>query len=199
MIAGLNPWMTMWNRPRSTIRVLAYNRPTYGVFYLAVIYALQAFFFYANWWSLGIRVNYPLYLTVGIIGSPVMGMLWLYLVGEFFYFSGRLLNGSATRRQIRAAVAWSALPFTITLSMWFVLLFCSPEFAFIQYSGPYSSVFIVLITLIAKIWSFVLLFQSLCELQYFSTLKSILNVSGVWFFTTVLFFFAFSILRQIFA
>ncbi|MBX7065725.1 MAG: YIP1 family protein [Parachlamydiales bacterium] len=196
MIAGLNPWITMWNQPRSTIRAIAFNRPTFGIYYLAIIYALQGFFFYANWWSLGVRTNYPFYLTLGIIVSPLIGILWLYLMGEFFYLSGRLLKGTATRRQLRAAVAWSALPFTITLAMWVMLLFWSPEYVFIQDSGPHSSIFINFITLIAKIWSFILLIQSLRELQHFSTGKAILNVVGIWILSSVLFFVVFSVLRQ---
>lgn len=196
MIAGLNPWISMWNQPRSTIRAIAYNRPTYGIYYLAIIYALQGFFFYANWWSLGVRTYYPFYLTLGIIASPIIGVIWLYLMGEFFYLSGRLLRGTATRRQIRSIVAWSAVPFTITLAMWLLLLFWSPEHVFIQDSGPHSSIFVNLITLIAKVWSFVLLLQSLREIQHFSIGKSILNVLGVWVFSTILFFFVFSALRQ---
>lgn len=196
MIAGLNPWISMWNQPRSTIRAIAYNRPTYGIYYLAIIYALQGFFFYANWWSLGVRTHYPFYLTLGIIVSPIIGIIWLYLMGEFFYLSGRLLHGTATRRQIRAIVAWSALPFTITLAMWVLLLFWSPEHVFIQDSGPHSSIFVNFITLIAKVWSFVLLLESLREIQHFSVRKAALNVIGVWTFSTILFFIVFSILSR---
>lgn len=195
MIAGLNPWITMWSQPRSTIRAIAFNRPNYGVYYLAIMYVLQGFFFYANWWSLGVRAHYPLYLAIGILASPVIGVLWLYLMGGFFYFSGRLFGGRATQKQLRAAVGWSAIPFSIALMMWVLLLFWSPEHAFIQDSGPHSSIFVNFITLIAKTWSFVLLVQSLREIQHFSLWKSLINVLLIWLVSSILFFLVFSLLR----
>ncbi len=185
----------MWSRPRDTIRTLAFNKPTYGIYFLAIMYALQGFFFYANWWSLGVRTHYPLYLTIGILASPIIGLCWLYLMGFFFYLIGRLFKGMATMRQLRSAVAWSAIPYTITLIMWILLLFWSPEHVFIQDSGVHSSIFINFITLIAKIWSLVLLVQSVREVQHFSLKISAFNVAIIWLLTWILFFFSFSILR----
>ncbi len=187
----------MWSQPRNTIRDIAFNRPRFGVYFLASIYALQGFFFYANWWSLGIRERYPLYLALGIVLSPLVGILWLYLTGALFYLSGKLFHGQASLLQIRALVAWSAIPFTITLVMWLLLLFYTPEYTFIQESGPYSSIFINTITLMVKIWSFVLLIQSLREVQRFSLRVAIINILIVWFISWILFFVAFSLIRLI--
>ena len=187
----------MWSRPRDTIRAIAFNKPTYGVYYLSALYALQGFFFYANWWSLGVRTHYPLYLTLGILFSPLIGICWLYLMGAFFYLFGRFFKGKASSCQLRAAVAWSALPYSITLVMWVLFLFWSPEYVFIQDSGFHSSIFVNFFTLIAKTWSLVLLVQNIREVQHFSLGVALFNIFVVWLVSSILFFFSFSFLRLI--
>ena len=187
----------MWSQPRNTIRALAFSKPTFGVYYLVVLYAVQGFFFFANWWSLGVRTHYPFYLGFGLLLSPLIGICWLYLMGEFFYLLGRLFKGTASRLQIRSALAWSTIPYSITLLMWLLLLFRSPDHVFIQDSGPHSSIFINSVTLIAKTWSFVLLVQSLREVQHFSLRISLLNVISISIFSSILFFFAFSFIRPL--
>lgn len=185
----------MWTKPQSTIRAIVLHRPSYGIYLLAMLYALQGFFFYANWWSLGVRANYALYLLLGILLSPLLGLLWLYVGGELFYLTGHLFKGKGTRKELRAALAWSALPYTLTLTMWVLLLFCSPEYVFLQDSGPISSLFTNSITLIAKVWSFILMIQCLKELQSFSLGKAILNILIVGLLTWILFFLTFSLIR----
>ena len=77
LFAGLNPWVSMWNQPRSTIRAIVHSKPSYGVCYLAAVYALQSFSFYANWWSLGLNAHYHLWMTLGVVLSPLVGFIWL--------------------------------------------------------------------------------------------------------------------------
>ncbi len=195
MIAGLNPWLSMWSHPREVIRALAFNKPTYGIYFLSIIYTLQLFFFYANWWSLGIHSHHTLYLTLGIVLSPLIALLWLYSTGALFCLLGKVFRGIASMQQLCCAIAWSALPYSFTLVMWLFLIFASPQDAFIQGFGPYSSIFTNFITLIAKIWSLALLTQSIREVQRFSLSVSILNVAIIWLFSWILFFLSFAIIR----
>jgi hypothetical protein len=192
LLAGLNPWISMWNQPRSTIRAIVHSKPSYGVCYLATVYALQSFFFYANWWSLGLNARYHLFMTLGVILSPFFGVIWLYFVGIIFYLSGRLLKGTAPSSHLRAAVAWSTLPYSITLLMWLFLIFVGPESVFIQDAGVPSSIFVNCIAMIVGIWSIVLLIQSIREIQQFSVGRTIINVLLSWVLLSV-FYLAFLI------
>lgn len=195
LIAGLNPWVTMWSQPRSTIRAIAHSKPFYGVYYLATIYALQSFFFYANWWSVGLSAHYSLVLVLGAILSPLVGLVWLYILGLIFSLTGRLLKGKAPAAHLRASIAWSMIPYSISLLMWLVLIFLGGGHAFIQDSGGASSIFVNLITLIVSIWSLVLLIQSIREIQQFTLSRSIFNVVLSWLLSWILFFVLFSLVR----
>lgn len=193
-VAGLNPWISMWNQPRSAIQAIAQSKPVYGVFFLSAIHALQSFFFYANWWSLGLNSLYPLYLTLGILLSPLLGLIWLYLMGDLLFLTGRLFGGRARRVHLRSAVAWSSIPSSIALLMWLLLLAASSESIFIHDYGIASSIWVNLISLIAGSWSFILLIQSVREIQSFSLLPSLCSVLFTYFLNTALFFFTISVL-----
>ena len=195
-IAGVNPWVSMWSHPRDTIRAIVFNKPSYGVYYLATIFSLQSFFFYANWWSLGLKNHFSFILTLAIIFSPLIGLFWVFISGYIYYLTGRLLKGEAPSCHLRAAVAWSKIPTSINLLMWLVLIFMSPDFVFIQDGGGPSSIFINLISLILGIWSLVLLIQSIREVQHFSLGRSILNVFLASIVSFILFVAIFALIRS---
>jgi hypothetical protein len=176
MIAGMNPWLAMWSQPRNTIRAVVHNTPRYGVWYLAAIFALQDFFFYANWWSLGLSAHYYGLLLLGVVLSPLLGFIWLYFMGWVYGLTGRWCGGHAPALHLRAALAWSKIPTSLNILLWFVIIVLTPERAFIQDGGGPPSIFINFIYLILGTWSLILLIQSLRELQSFTILRSIANI-----------------------
>ncbi len=197
-MAGLNPWLSMWSQPRMTIRSLVHSKPTYGIFYLAAIYALQSFFFYSNWWSLGLNSHYFAILVAGILLSPLAGLVWLYYLSLIFRITGKWMGGVAPLTHIRTAIAWSKIPSTVNVLVWLVLIFSNPETVFIQDASGPSSIFVSLIAFILEIWAFVLLVQSLREVQQFSPLKSILNILLSGFLSSLFIFCLFVVFRYIY-
>ncbi|OGN64164.1 MAG: hypothetical protein A3E80_06005 [Chlamydiae bacterium RIFCSPHIGHO2_12_FULL_49_9] len=175
--AGLNPWLSMWSQPRSTIRAIVHINPSYGVIYLASMYALQGFLYFSNLWSAGLSL--PLYAIVlsALVLSPLVGMAWIYMDAFVLGLTGRWLGGDAMPSHLRSVLAWSKIPFSINLLMWFILLGTNSEAAFILDGGEPSSLFINFITFVVSIWSFVLLTQSLREIQGFSISRSIANIA----------------------
>lgn len=165
----------MWNQPKTTTRALVYNRPTFGILYLSAIYALQSFFFAANWWSWGLYTHsYPI-LVAGFLLSPIIGIIWLYYMGLIYRVTGMMLRGPARSSHLRTAIAWSHIPYSISLLMWFVLFFTHVDIFVHDADGP-SSIFINFIALISYIWTLSLLAPSLRLLQHFSLLKAIINI-----------------------
>lgn len=198
MIASLNPWLTMWTRPGTTIRVILHNKPLYGVIYLSTIYALQSIFFYLNWWSLGVHSASSSLFFAALISAPFIGAAWLYLMGAVFFLTGRLLKGTASAKHLRTSIAWSKIPTSINLLLWIFLIFVSAETVFIQDGGGPSSVLINLMTLILGIWSFVLLVQGIAEAQQFSIRRSLINILLSLILYGFLFFVIFISLRYIY-
>jgi hypothetical protein len=64
-------------------------------------------------------------------------------------------------------------------------------------SGP-SSLFINFIVFILGIWSWVLLIQSVREVQGFSLLRTLLNFVFAWLISTVISFFIFFVFRYLY-
>lgn len=197
-LAGMNPWLSMWSQPRATVKALVSSKPSYGVYYLAAIYLLQSFFFYFNWWSLGLKSEYYTLFLTGVILSPLVGFVWLYYMGWIFRFTGRVLHGEAPTSHLRTAIAWAKIPYSINALMWFILILMNPDQVFVQDGGGPSSIFVNFITLILGVWSLVLLIQSISEIQQFSITRSIVNVVMAWVVSTFFLVLLFTLLRYIY-
>jgi hypothetical protein len=194
----MHPWISMWFHPRRTIRQVIASRPSYGVFWLVFIFALQNLLFYANWWSLGLRYSWGAVLAISVLLAPLIGLVWVYFAGWIFYFTGRWLGGAAPASHLRACLAWSKVPAVLGLVLWIVFLMAQAKTAFIQdgnlTSGWFSSLVINLTVLIVGIWSFVLLVQAVREIQGFSLGRSIANIAMGW----TIYFLFFMILSLLF-
>jgi hypothetical protein len=179
-VAGINPWLSIWFSPRSTIRILVTASPNYGVFFLAVVFALQNFIFHSQYWFLEIEA-----LAVGVILTPVMGFLWLYATSTLFYYTGKLFHGSASLLHLRTVVGWSKLPALIGIPFAYLSgnHFIGQAIQFVSHGALF----------ILSFWSFVILVQGLREVQQFSLLSSVCNVLIVWAIT----FLAVSLLFRI--
>jgi hypothetical protein len=189
------PWISMWGHPRSTIRMLVQTDPKYGLFALPLIYGLENFLFFANWWSLGLTHSVYSLLLAALMIIPPAALFWLYMGGWFLQMTGRWLGGRASAKQLRLSLAWSKIPSVASIFMWMILLSAQPDLVFIQDGGGPSSLFINLITLILSIWSYLLLIQCLREVQKFSVGRSILNVLIFWLFLSFVGFVLFNFLR----
>lgn len=173
---SFNPWLSMWTQPRSTIRAIVHENPKYRIFLIGMLWALQTLFYYANYWSLGIYYESIKIVAASFLIAPFAGWIWVCYYGWVLRVVGRGLDGYAPTRYLRAAVAWSYVPCVFNLLLWFVLFVDNQEYVFIQSAIGPSAIFIVLINAILGGWSFVLLVQSVSEVQNFSLNRSITNV-----------------------
>lgn len=177
MTSQQNFWASTWGHPRKSVKDLLQMQPKYGLRRLSVIFALESFFFCANWWSWGLFMEWGTIFFVSLVCSPVIGLSWLYLSGWVYSLTGRLLGGGAPALHLRAAIAWSKIPAVLSLLLWFGFLLFRREVLFVQDGGGPSSVWVSGVATTLFIWSSILLIQSLREVQSFSWLRAFTNVS----------------------
>ena len=108
---SITPFFTIWTEPRATIRRVVDTDPARYVIALAAIGpALNAL---AGQWSramgnnANLSVLWPLWVAFMVAIQAALGVLFLYLGGALFKWSGSLLGGVASSIEVRAALAWS--------------------------------------------------------------------------------------------
>jgi hypothetical protein len=72
--------------------------------------------------SAGDTLPLSLILSICLIGGPLGGLVSLYLFGALLRWTGSWLGGTGTAAEVRAAIAWSAVPTTAGLLLWLPML-----------------------------------------------------------------------------
>jgi hypothetical protein len=112
--SSIAPFLTIWTEPRATIRRIVDTDPTRDVLALAAIGpAINAL---AAQWSKALSNNanlsvlWPVWVVVSVVIQAALGVVFLYIFGAIFKWSGGLLGGVASRVEVRCALAWSQMP-----------------------------------------------------------------------------------------
>ncbi|HYV20311.1 MAG TPA: Yip1 family protein [Verrucomicrobiae bacterium] len=114
----LNPWLSMWTRPRATMRQILDTNPRAWVHALAILGGVAEFLFAPipsvrplSGVSPGTMVVFK-----GFAGVAV-GLIGLYFGSFLVWLTGRWIGGRGNFVEVRAASAWPNV-----LSLWGVLL-----------------------------------------------------------------------------
>jgi Yip1 domain len=114
MADSIAPFFSIWIDPRATIRRIVDSDPTRHVLALAAIG--PALGTLVVQWSRAMNgtasqsVLWPLWVAFFVTVRVGLGILSLYILGAVFKWSGRLLGGTASSVEVRAALAWSQIP-----------------------------------------------------------------------------------------
>jgi hypothetical protein len=201
-----SPWFAMWTNPRETIRRIVYYDPKRDVLLLAALQgfvaylsgALYAFLFLAlisndyvqapSTWesdlsSLSSMSFTALTITFGLcaIVGPIAGLIGLYLYGWLFRVTGRWLGGQAYPVEVRAALAWSAVPQIWGAILQFLKLILTAYVLYANATNTYvsSSTFLTtvgiffLFDFVIGIWSIIVYLKSLGEVHGFSAWRAL--------------------------
>jgi hypothetical protein len=117
---SMTPFLSIWTQPRATIRRIVDSDPTRNVIALAAIGpALSSL---VSQWSAAMNgtanqsVLWPLFVALNVAVQAGLGILFLYISSVVFKWSGSLLGGTASRVEMRTALAWSQIP-TIAIAI----------------------------------------------------------------------------------
>lgn len=179
-----NPWLSIWTKPKQTVRSIVDTDPKFGFLALSAIYGLPMALNFAQNFSLGEKVPIWAILIGALIVCTIFGMIGISVSTWLLHVTGRWIKGKGSYQMIRTAVAWSNVPNIVTILMWIVLMSVfgravfNKQFSDTHFIGFQAGiVFIVfLVQAVISIWGFIILLQGLSEVQGFSVWKALLNV-----------------------
>lgn len=181
---SLRPWLTMWVRPRDTIREIVSTNPKSQFYFLSAVYGFPMLLQFAQNLSLGGSMSVALVMLVALLLATPLGALVINAMSGLLYWTGGWIGGKAPFSHVRAAVAWSNVPNIVNLGVWLVLTahfgstLYERTFAEMTFVGPELALvfFGFLIQVVVSVWGFIMILKTLGEVQGFSAWKALLNV-----------------------
>jgi len=177
----MNPFLSIWTQPRATIRGIVDTDPTRNVIALAATGpALSSLL---RQWSAAMNgtanqsVLWPLFVAFNVASRAVLGILLLYVSGVVFRWSGALLGGTASRTEVRTALAWSQVPGIVVAIVLMLALFAGVPMPKVlpgqlpQIDPAFYKVLVVVVPL--AIWGFFIGLKCLGEVHRFSSWRAL--------------------------
>ena len=179
----LNPWFSIWTRPRATIAQIVARNPTDLVLLLAALSGFGQALDRASERSAGDTLSLPVIFVAAAAGGVVGGIITLYLGGLLLWWTGSWIGGRASGEHIRAAIAWSSVPIIWSLLLWIpeVALFGNELFttATPRLDGSVGLTVLLLsffvVEAVIAVWAFVVFLKCLGQVQGFSAWKALGN------------------------
>jgi hypothetical protein len=182
---NLNPWISIWTKPRATIQQIVDTNPQKSVILLACLEGFAGSLDHARFYrSLGDKYDWPIIFAQAAIIGPIAALIALYFVAAMMSWTGKWIGGKAPPRNIRAALAWSGVPKIWALILWIPqLILFGQELFTTERPGIQANPFfwfmflgfrVILITIV--IWAFVVHLKCLAQVQGFSIWKVLYNL-----------------------
>ena len=181
--ATLNPWTSIWFRPRATIQHIVDTELEKQVVALAALSGIVQALDNASGRSLGDALPFPVVLGLAFILGPIFGLIGVYLWAWLLRWTGRWLGGQATLPQLRTAIAWGSIPMIAAgVPLLLSLLLLGPELFTEQTprldaEPTRSLVFLglVVVQLVMVLWGIVTLLKTVAQVQGFSVWRAFVN------------------------
>lgn len=116
--APLDPWISIWTRPRATLRQILDGDPRRSVFRLAALGGIAAALKLATAPGAGDTHAAAVILAVAVAGGALIGVLFLYVFTVLVRVAGRWLGGHGDTPRVMAALAWAYVPSIWGLLLW---------------------------------------------------------------------------------
>ncbi len=181
---NIKPWLSIWIKPRQTVRAIIEFNVRYRFFILSVLYGLPTVLQTSQNLSLGGVFSFPAILISCVVLSPLLGAIGLLLSTLFLTWTGRWIGGRASFLEMRCAVSWTNATNLVTVLIWAFLISRFKEMIFFEgfVKMPMTAGDSMWLTvcfflqLIVAVWSFILLLYAISEVHRFSIWKALLNI-----------------------
>lgn len=176
------PWLTIMFQPRKTIRAVVDSNPNRYAILLVILVGLVNGISRVVDYSPNDRIPSSVaWLILGIFLGPLAALVGWGIFGEILRWTGSWFDGEATSDKVRAAMAWSAVPFIMSLPLWVTLLLLygnellTPGSAGIE-RDPLPLIAVEILNIILTIWWYFLFWKCYAELQQLSLLKALVAI-----------------------
>lgn len=176
----LNPWLTVWYRPRATVRSAINHRSLNVLIFLAMMAGITYAFDRAISKNMGDDMATIMVLLFVIVVGAIAGIVSWFIWSVILYYSGKLLNGKGTPREMDTGLAISFIPLA------FSGIFCVLDVLFLREKlfadamlSPFQIgwlLFSAFIVFILSLWSFFLMIKAVAEVHRFSSWKGLLAI-----------------------
>ena len=176
-----NPFLVIWIKPRGTLRHILDTDPQQHVLLLAALSGIYRAIDNASKQSLGDHFSFLPLLAMCILAGGLIGIIGVYGAGWLYKGVGNLLGGKATYEEVRAAIAWSALPDCVLLIIYIPILALyghnwftsSPEWMNTELALVIIAV-LAPIGIVMLVWRAFLFVKCLAEAHRFSAWKGLI-------------------------
>ncbi|MDF2548239.1 MAG: hypothetical protein K0R93_3137 [Anaerosolibacter sp.] len=180
----LNPWISIWTKPRATIRQILDSKSQAYINILAMAGGIATALDKASEKNYGDTNGVFSILIMAIFGGAIGGLITLYIGSALIYWTGKWIGGQGEYDEIKVAAAWANVPLIWGLLLWIptIALYGSAYFSSDLADLGYSmglSIFAIILSIIAVIlgvWSFIIQLKCLGEAQRFSAWKALGNI-----------------------
>lgn len=179
---GINPWLTIWVRPRQTIRALVEYNVNFRILILCFIYGFQYLLQTSQFLALGQNTSLLMIILFSAILAIPVGYIIFNILSFFYFLLGKLIKGKGSFKQIRAATYWSSVPLIISVLAWIILMGVHGNNLFIPGYEKHLlgisvalNVAIGLVQVVIAVWAIIIFLHALGEVQGFSAWMALLN------------------------
>lgn len=178
------PWLSIWTRPRATIREILATDPRRGIFRLAALGGISEFLSMCTREGIGDTYSIPVLLALSLAGGTVLGILGILIFTAVIAPVGRWLRGRGGSTEVMAALAWANVPAVWGLLLWLprAALLGGETFhplpAIVQ-GNPQALLFnglLQFLQVVLGVWGFAITLKCLGEAHGFSAWRAFLTL-----------------------
>ncbi len=182
---GTWPFKNIWTSPRITIRRIVDVDPELHANLLVILAGISESLDRASTKNSGDKLSLGAIIFLILIISPIMSLLGVWIYSHLIRITGKWIDGHGGYLEIKAAIAWAALPTVAGLVLWIPLLLAFGKEMFTEEMPSVEAnlslllllVIIATVQMILGIWAFILLCNTIAEVQgYRSAWKGLGNI-----------------------
>lgn len=181
---ALNPWFSIWTKPRDTMKEIFISKPK-NVFLLILLGSFVQTLDRASSKNMADSISSPVSLISMVIFGTFVAFLIYYFCYQRYLIGWQKLGGQGTFEKTRYSVAYSYIPYVYSLILVWVPSFFlfgienfTSETPKMESSITLTILFLIfaIIDIVIGIWTIIISLKCLGEAHQFSAWKALLTI-----------------------